>query len=78
MKKYIVYVERKKVNEFEVEAENKSNAESIVRDLLNRTSILNCKIFNMVPTEVSINAKREHKKIFGGKILNYNYQRGNQ
>ena len=36
MKKYLVYVTRSKVNEFEVEANNSNEAEETVRELLNK------------------------------------------
>lgn len=75
MRKYIVYVERKKVNEFEVEAENKESAENTVRDLLNRTSILSCKTIDMVPTEICISAKKMKKKKRIGRLLNNHFKR---
>lgn len=58
MKKYLVYVTRTKVNEFELEAENKNDAENIVRDILNKSTLLNCKIINQVPTEITIRAEK--------------------
>jgi len=74
MKKYLVYVKRSKVNEFEVEAENSNDAEETVRDLLNRTSILNCKVVNLVPTEITITSKRMKKEKFLNRIVKYRFQ----
>lgn len=71
MKKYLVYVTRSKINEFEVEADNGNQAEEIVRDLLNKSSILNCKIINQVPTEIKILAKRMKKEKQKSRIVKF-------
>jgi len=73
MKKYLVYVTRSKVNEFEVEANNSDEAEEIVRDLLNKSSILKCKIINLVPTEIKINAKKIRKDKKKGKLIKFHF-----
>ena len=51
-----------RINEFEVKAENKKEAEEMVRKVLNKSTLLNCKIINLVPTEIKINAKRDRTK----------------
>ena len=73
MKKYIVYVTRSKVNEFEVEANSSDEAEEIVRELLNKSTLLKCKIVNLVPTEIKINAKRVKKEKQKGKIIKFHF-----
>lgn len=70
MKKYIVYVTRSKTNEFEVEANNSNEAEETVRELLNKSTILNCKIINQVPTEIKIVSKKM-KKEKKGRIIKF-------
>lgn len=73
MKKYLVYVTRSKVNEFEVEANNSNEAEETVRDLLNKSSILECKIVNAVPTEIKISSKRMKKERNKCKVIKFRY-----
>ena len=73
MKKYLVYVTRSKVNEFEVEANNSNEAEDIVRDLLNKSSILECKIVNSVPTEIKISSKRMKKERNKFKVIKFHF-----
>lgn len=73
MKKYLVYVTRSKVNEFEVEANNSNEAEDIVRDLLNKSSILECKIVNSVPTEIKISSKRMKKERNKCKVIKFHF-----
>ena len=74
MKKYLVYVQRSKVNEFEVEAESKEAAEDTVRDLLNKTSILNCKVINLVPTEITITSKKKRNEKHLNRVVKYYFQ----
>jgi len=74
MKKYLVYVERSKINEFEVEAESKAAAEDTVRDLLNKTSILNCKVINLVPTEITITSKKMRNEKRLNRVVKYYFQ----
>lgn len=73
MKKYLVYVTRSKVNEFEVEANNGNEAEEIVRDLLNKSTILDCKIVNAVPTEIKISSKRMKKERNKCKVIKFHF-----
>lgn len=73
MKKYLVYVTRSKVNEFEVEANNSNEAEETVRDLLNKSSILECKIVNSVPTEIKISSKRMKKERNKCKVIKFHF-----
>ena len=74
MKKYLVSVQRSKVNEFEVEAESKAAAEDTVRDLLNKTSILNCKVINLVPTEITITSKKMRNEKHLNRVVKYYFQ----
>ena len=74
MKKYLVYVERSKINEFEVEAESKAAAEDTIRDLLNKTSILNCKVINLVPTEITITSKKMRNEKRLNRVVKYYFQ----
>lgn len=73
MKKYLVYVTRSKVNEFEVEANNSNEAEETVRDLLNKSSILECKIVNSVPTEIKISSKRMKNERNKCKVIKFHF-----
>ena len=73
MKKYLVYVTRSKVNEFEVEANNSNEAEETVRDLLNKSTILECKIVNAVPTEIKISSKRMKKERNKCKVIKFHF-----
>ncbi|MBQ8424707.1 MAG: hypothetical protein IJX17_01645 [Clostridia bacterium] len=73
MKKYLVYVTRSKVNEFEVEANNSNEAEETVRELLNKSTILDCKIVNSVPTEIKISSKRMKKERNKCKVIKFHF-----
>ena len=73
MKKYLVYVTRSKVNEFEVEANNSNEAEETVRELLNKSTILDCKIVNSVPTEIKISSKRMKKERNNCKVIKFHF-----
>ncbi len=73
MKKYLVYVTRSKVNEFEVEANNSNEAEETVRELLNKSTILDCKIVNSVPTEIKITSKRMKKERNKCKVIKFHF-----
>ena len=73
MKKYLVYVTRSKVNEFEVEANNSNEAEETVRELLNKSTILDCKIVNLVPTEIKITSKRMKKERNKCKVIKFHF-----
>ena len=73
MKKYLVYVTRSKVNEFEVEANNSNEAEETVRDLLNKSTILECKIVNAVPTEIKISSTRMKKERNKCKVIKFHF-----
>lgn len=73
MKKYLVYVTRSKVNEFEVEADNSNEAEETVRELLNKSTILDCKIVNSVPTEIKITSKRMKKERNKCKVIKFHF-----
>ena len=73
MKKYLVYVTRSKVNEFEVEANNSNEAEETVRELLNKSTILDCKIVNSVPTEIKISSRRMKKERNKCKVIKFHF-----
>lgn len=61
MKKYMVFLKRTKINEFEVEAKNKNEAIDSVVNILNESSLLENPIINQVQTDVLLVAKKINK-----------------
>lgn len=58
MAKFIVVVDRKKRNVFEIDREDKKEAERIVRYLVLEKKILEHEALNDVPTEVTFKTKK--------------------